>query len=96
MPHSPALYYIYQPTATYDPGAEPTYCNQMLEALDTPQQEIFLRTIAASLDLPTVRKYRGRLVRGLLLKGEGNNGKDTLRGCVAAMYGNQGITGCTL
>jgi putative DNA primase/helicase len=96
VPHSPTLYYICQPIATYNPAADPAYCNQLLEALDAPQREIFLRTIAASLDLPTVRKYRGRLVRGLLLKGEGNNGKDTLRGCVAALYGDQGITGCTL
>lgn len=96
IPHSPDQFYIYKPIATYDPAADPTACDQLLESLDTPQQEIFLRTIAASLDLKTVRKYKGRLVRGLLLKGEGNNGKDTLRGVVAAMYGDQGITGCTL
>ena len=68
----------------------------MLSALDAPQREIFLRTIAASLDLSTVRKFKGRLVRGLLLKGDGNNGKDTLREAVAALYGYQGTTGCTL
>jgi putative DNA primase/helicase len=32
----------------------------------------------------------------LLLKGDGNNGKDTLREAVAALYGYQGTTGCTL
>lgn len=96
VPHSSTMFYIYAPIATYDSDADPIYCNQLLEALDKPQRDIFLQTIAASLDLKTVRKYKGRLVRGLLLKGEGNNGKDTLRGCVAAMYGNQGITGCTL
>lgn len=96
VPHSHTLFYLYPPIATYDPAADSTHCDQLLEALDAPQREIFLRTIAASLDLKIVRKYQGRLVRGLLLKGQGNNGKDALRGCVSAMYGNQGITGCTL
>lgn len=96
VPHSPDYYYTYEPVVTYDPEADPTQCNKMLSALDAPQREIFLRTIAASLDLSTVRKFKGRLVRGLLLKGDGNNGKDTLREAVAALYGYQGTTGCTL
>jgi putative DNA primase/helicase len=68
----------------------------MLQCLDVPQREIFLRTIAASLDLATVRSHKGRTVRALLLKGDGNNGKDTLREAVAALYGYQGLTGATL
>lgn len=94
--HSPNLYYIYEPVVTYDPKANHADCDRLLEVLDQPQRKIFLRTIAASLDLETVRKFKGRLVRGLLLKGDGNNGKDTLREAVAKMYGSQGITGCTL
>jgi putative DNA primase/helicase len=94
--HDPALYYTYEPIATYNPNADSTNCDRLLEVLDPPQREIFLRTIAASLDLTTVRRYKGRLVRGLLLKGDGNNGKDTLREAVAALYGYQGLTGCTL
>lgn len=94
--HNRALYYTYEPIATYDPDANCQDCDRLLAALDLPQREIFLRTIAASLDLPTVRKYKGRLVRGLLLKGDGSNGKDSLREVVAAMYGYKGMTGCTL
>lgn len=94
--HDPALYYTYEPVVTYDPEASPVDCNRLLEVLDKPQQEIFLRTIAASLDLATVRRYKGRLVRGLLLKGDGNNGKDSLREIVSMMYGRFGLTGCTL
>lgn len=94
--HDPALYYTYEPVVTYNPDADPKDCDRLLDVLDKPQREIFLRTIAASLDLATVRRYKGRLVRGLLLKGDGNNGKDTLREAVAAMYGYQGMTGCTL
>lgn len=88
--------YIYEPIATYDPAADSTYCDRLLEALDAPQREIFLRTIAASLDLATVRQYKGRLVRAILAQGLGANGKDTLREVVAAMYGYKGVTGATL
>ena len=94
--HTPDLYYIYHPIAKYDPEANSDHCNRLLEALDPAQREIFLRTIAASLDLSGVRRYKGRAVRALLLKGDGSNGKDSLREVVSLMYGKQGITGCTL
>jgi putative DNA primase/helicase len=94
--HSPELYYTYEPLAKYDPEADGQACDRLLQVLDAPQRDIFLKTIAASLDLKTIRKHKGRLVRGLLLKGHGANGKDTLREAVAAMYGYQGLTGCTL
>lgn len=97
IPHDPKKhFYLYEPLATYDPEADPTYCDKLLTALSPQQQEVFLRTIAASLDLPTVRKYKGRSVRALLLKGDGSNGKDSLREVVASLFGNQGITGATL
>ncbi len=94
--HSPELYYTYEPQVKYDPDANSQACDRLLEVLDAPQRDIFLKTIAASLDLATIRQYKGRLVRGLLLKGHGSNGKDTLREAVSMMYGRQGMTGCTL
>jgi putative DNA primase/helicase len=94
--HTPDLYYTYKPVATYDPKADPRHCDRLLEALDPAERKIFLRTIAASLDLPTVRKYKGRMIRALLLKGDGSNGKDSLREVVSMMYGRQGMTSCTL
>lgn len=96
VPHDPQKYYLYAPVVTYKPDADPQTCDRLLQCLDAPQREIFLRTIAASLDLATVRRFKGRLVRALLLKGDGNNGKDTLREAVAAMYGYQGLAGATL
>lgn len=94
--HDPALYYTYEPVVTYNPDADPTKCDRLLAVLDYAQQNIFLKTVAVSLDLTTVRQHKGRLVRGLLLKGHGSNGKDTLRECVAAMYGYRGMTSATL
>ena len=94
--HTSDLYYTYPPIATYDPDADPKHCDRLLEALSPAQREIFLRTIAASLDLATVRKYKGRAVRALLLKGDGSNGKDSLREVVSMMFGRLGMTACTL
>lgn len=71
-------------------------CDRMLSALSHEQQVIFLRTIAASLDLRNVRRFKGREIRALLCKGDGNNGKDTLREAVRQLFGKVGLTGCTL
>jgi putative DNA primase/helicase len=98
IPHDPSLYYLYAPQASYEiPAlALPDACDQLLSCLDAPQREIFLKTIASAFDMPTVRRYRGREVRGLLLHGLGNNGKDTLREVTAMMFGYRGMVGATL
>lgn len=94
--HNPDFYYTYEPLATYNPEASTADCDRLMEVLSAPQQDIFLKTIAASLDIETVRKYKGRMVRALLLKGYGSNGKDTLREIVSLMYGKIGMTAATL
>ncbi|MFM6206408.1 MAG: bifunctional DNA primase/polymerase [Planktothrix sp.] len=95
-PHSPDFYYLYEPVVTFDPNAKPDDCNRMLEVLEPEQQDIFLKTIGASLDIATVRRYKGRSIKALLCKGHGANGKDTLRESVAGLFGYHGITGATL
>ena len=95
-PHTPQDYFIYEPLIEYDPSADDTYCEQLLACLDKPQQEIFLRNIAASLDLQTVRKFRGREVKAMFAIGLGSNGKDALRECVSTIYGKNGLTSVSL
>ena len=95
-PHTPEDYYIYEPLIEYNPSADDTYCEQLLACLDKPQQEIFLRNIAASLDLKTVRKFRGREVKAIFAIGLGSNGKDALRECVSTIYGKNGLTSVSL
>lgn len=95
LPHDPSQVYIYEPKVKYDPEADVTDCDRLLSVLDGPHRDIFLKTIAASLDLEQVRRYKGRSVKALLLKGDGANGKDTLREAVSLLYGRQGITGCS-
>jgi putative DNA primase/helicase len=95
IPHSQNKLYTYCSKAEYNPDADSQWCNAVLQSLDSAEQDIFLKVIGASLDLKTVRSKRGRLVKGLLAQGTGNNGKDTLRECVSGMYGGHGMTGKT-
>jgi putative DNA primase/helicase len=94
--HSPNYYYTYPPLVEYDPSADSKDCDRLLEALDAPQRDIFLKVIAASLDLPSVRRFKGRLIRSLLLRGTGSNGKDALREAISTIFGKQGVTSATL
>jgi putative DNA primase/helicase len=96
LPHHPEYIYTYCSEVNYDPEANNEYCDQLLSVLESPQQDIFLKVIAASLDLQTVRKYKGRAIRALLLYGTGANGKDTLREAIALLYGKHGTTNATL
>jgi putative DNA primase/helicase len=95
-PHTPEDYFIYEPLIEYDPNADSTDCERLLACLDKPQQEVLLRNLAASLDLQTVRKVRGREAKALLAVGLGSNGKDAIRKCVSIIYGETGITSISL
>ncbi len=91
-------YYLYPPQATYNIPAvvKPDACDTLLSCLDTPQRDIFLKVVGASLDLNTVRIYKGREIKALLMLGLGNNGKDTLRETTAMMFGYRGMVGASL
>lgn len=71
-------YYLYPPQATYNIPAviKPDACNTLLSCLDAPQRDIFLKIVGASLDLNTVRIYKGREIKALLMLGLGNNALD--------------------
>jgi phage/plasmid-associated DNA primase len=96
LPHGPAYRFTYPPSYSFNPSADATDCDRLLSALDPGEREILLRTIAASLDLPEVRRRWGRLVRALVLWGAGANGKDTLRDAIAQILGGQGMSSCSL
>lgn len=92
--HDPKRIYTYVSCVRYDETADPTDCERLLIALDDGQRAVFLRTCAAALDLPNVRKHNPARLRALLLKGDGSNGKDTLREAIAEIF-CQGLTGCS-
>ena len=85
--HDPSIVYTYVGGCEYNPDADPTACDRLLACLDAPEREIFIKTLAASLDLNEIRRLRGRSIRALLCKGDGNNGKDSLREAVSVLYG---------
>ena len=96
LPHDPSLIFLDAPTVTYDPGADPTHLDKLLECLDPTLREILLRTVAASLDLEAIRKFHCRLPRAVLLYGFGSNGKDALRGLIFRLYGGKGCSSVSL
>jgi putative DNA primase/helicase len=89
-------FFTYPPLVKYDPQADPRHCDRLLSCLDEPQQQVLLRNLGASLDLEVVRKKRGRESKLLLACGLGSNGKDSIREVVSVIYGNQGMTSCSL
>ena len=94
--HSPDIIYTHVSKVKYDPNADPYHCEKLLSILDPAQQKILLKVLASTLDTPSVRaKVAGRSIRCLLLKGTGNNGKDTLRECVEQIFGAS-TTSCSL
>ncbi len=95
IPHNPENIYTYCSNLAYDPKAEPKDCDRLLACLEPKEQTIFLRTLAAALDLEGVRRVRGREVRALLLQGFGNNGKDSLREAAHILFGDA-LTGVTV
>ena len=95
--HDPTKhYFVYEPLVRYDPEADSTDCDRLLQCLDESQQQVLLRNLAASIDLPEVRKRRGREVRVLLACGLGSNGKDALRQTVSIIFGHSGMTSVSL
>ena len=91
--HSPDKIYTFV-GCKYDPNVNPSDCERLLQCLEPAEREIILRTFAASLCLALVRLKMSR-VKGLLLHGEGLNGKDTLRIALLMVLG-RGVTGKTL
>lgn len=92
--HHPEIVYTHVSKVSYDPKADPEPCDRLLVALDAEQRDVFLKTIAASLDLLNVRKVLPDRLRALILKGDGSNGKDSLREAIYEIF-VQGLTGCS-
>lgn len=90
-PHSPKDYFLYCSEVEYRPDADPAKAHQLLEALDPEPREVFLRTIAAAIDLESVRKVLGRGVRAAICRGSGANGKDSLKEAVTMIFGDRQI-----
>lgn len=96
LEHSPEMIYTYQPQVAYHPEADDTHCQRLLEAIGPAYRSAVLRVFASALDLESVRKKKGRVVRSLILSGSGANGKDSLREALTYIFGKVGITSSTI
>ena len=95
-PHHPDEVYTIRPLVKYDPNADATHCNRMLEAIGFEYRDLLLKVLAATFDLEAVNKRKSRSVRTTFLQGEGSNGKDVLRLALSFILGNAGLTNCSL
>lgn len=94
-PHDPAQSFTYCLPYNYDPQADGTHLWCLLDALEPHDRDTMQRLLGSGLQLERYRASKGR-PRALLLLGEGENGKDTIRGALSLTLGARGMTGCTL
>lgn len=79
-PHSPFEYFLFQADFEYKPDLDSTELDRLLDAmLDREAQIALLRNISAVIDMNTIRSKFTRVLKALILEGEGLNGKDSLR-----------------
>ena len=92
-PHNPQKHYFTDPPIVeYNPTADTQYVDQLLSCLDAPQRDILIKTLGASLDVRTVRKYQGRNLKILFAIGQGQNGKDSINKVIRLIYQGKGTT----
>lgn len=94
-PHDPAQPFTYCLPYDYDPQADGTHLWRLLDALEPQDRDTMQRLLGSGLQLERYRASKGRPC-ALLLLGDGENGKDTIRGALKLTLGDQGMTGCTL
>jgi putative DNA primase/helicase len=88
-------YFTYRSEVEYDPQADMTQANAVLECLDEPYKTLFVQTLSTILDFWAIRQRWDR-IKALMLIGDGSNGKDTLREIMSLILGGKGITNCSI
>lgn len=91
--HSHKDYFLFCSAVEFNPEADSEACDRLLEVLDPIPRTVFLRTIAASLDLEPIRELHGR-PRALISRGGGSNGKDSVKEAVARIFTSSLICSC--
>jgi len=88
--------FLGKPTFAYNPSADGKALETLLQCLDQPFREILIRTVACSLDLPAIRRFKSRIPKALLLYGTGANGKDALRTVLFRLFGTVSCSACSI
>jgi phage/plasmid-associated DNA primase/5S rRNA maturation endonuclease (ribonuclease M5) len=98
IPHSSKFLFTYKSDVKFDPNISSDYLTKVLNEMLSPEQSTaLLRTLAAIFDINKVREVRPREdLRILILKGDGINGKDTLRSWFEKIFSGQSFSSIPL
>ncbi len=106
VPHTPDIIFTTRSKGDFQPDTELEAFNQCYDDIlgdrktseGAAIQEIYFRTLAAGIDMHHARKClkKMRLIKAIILGGEGTNGKDTGRVHLQALFGGDGFTEVTL
>lgn len=90
-PHNPERhFFIDAPGLIYDPTASQEHVKNLLSCLEAGGRKLFLEVLGATLDIDTIRAL-GHRIPAMLLIGQGENGKDTLREAVSRIHGRSSV-----
>jgi len=90
-PHDPEVHlFVDSPGLHYNPDANPEHVDRMLKCLPQNGREAFLQVVSATLDTEAIRRM-GHRVPAMMLIGQGQNGKDTLREAVTMLHGHSSV-----
>jgi phage/plasmid-associated DNA primase len=96
-PHAPEKhYFLEEPGFSYDPRADRTHAERLLECVDGEgPRRLLLQVLSGALAIDELRKL-GHRIPALLLLGEGENGKDTLRSLLELIFGKAAVASISL
>jgi putative DNA primase/helicase len=89
FPHTPKAYFLHCSPVKYDPKADKTHCDTLLQCLDPLPRQILLRNLSAMFDVPKIRSLHSRPIRAGLCVGRGSNGKDSIRNILSLIFEQQ-------
>ena len=96
-PHDPEQHYLVgKPVVAYQPDADPTEAERLLECVDPEGKELLFEVLGAAMDLQGLSENGGARVPALLQIGDGENGKDTVNKCAELVLGSTGVAAISL
>ena len=96
-PHDPTKHFFLEPPGfAYDPQADQKEVDRFLECVEGEgQRHLLLQVLASAFAIDAIRNF-GHRVPAILMIGQGENGKDTLRELVEKIFGKSAIAGISL
>jgi putative DNA primase/helicase len=91
VPHDPAIHLFTDPPGLiYKPDASTAEAERLLQCIPDQSRPLLLECIGASFAVRTIRAF-GHRIPALLLIGDGENGKDTLRQVITWIHGDSSV-----